>query len=472
MSQIIKSRMKSKLIIFFTLLFLFSCTVKNGKPKRDLQTATNIELQNPIIPGYFADPSIVQYDEKFYLYATADPWGEDFLSCWVSEDFKNWTFNKLNWPTKDACTSPNSNNHMVWAPSVVEKDGMFYMYISVGSEVWCGKAKHPLGPWSNMLDNQPMIPFDTTGDYQVIDAEAFTDADGKAYLYWGSGWDWKNGHCFVAELNENMSSFKTKMKEITPSRFFEGPFMVKHNSKYYLTYSEGITMDETYEVRYAVGDNAMGPFTEASNSPILTMNEELKVYGPGHHTIMNFDGKNYIVYHKHRLPFVTGTAYRQICINELQFDNEKDEIKTIIPHNTQQFPNLENHQKKYIQPLAVSASSFKDSYTLSENVLNIDYVTLWEAADNENFPELIFEFKRHTNIDIMEIRFEYPWKEYKFDLEVSKDGKEWISVADFRENAATGSPVVVAIEQSLQFAKLSFRKESEVKVAIWSVVFY
>ncbi|KAB2822964.1 MAG: arabinan endo-1,5-alpha-L-arabinosidase, partial [Paludibacter sp.] len=43
-----------------------------------------VELQNPVIPGYFADPSVVEFDGKYYMYATADPWGGDFLSCWVS----------------------------------------------------------------------------------------------------------------------------------------------------------------------------------------------------------------------------------------------------------------------------------------------------------------------------------------------------------------------------------------------------
>lgn len=80
------------------------------------------------------------YEGKFYLYATVDPWGADFLPCWVSEDFRNWTFHRLNWPTKAACTSALSHKNMVWAPSVIQKGDMFYMYVSVGSEVWCGKV--------------------------------------------------------------------------------------------------------------------------------------------------------------------------------------------------------------------------------------------------------------------------------------------------------------------------------------------
>mgnify|MGYP002724359148 FL=1 len=59
--------MKSKSIVFITLLFLLSCTAKSERSESELQTSTNIELQNPVIPGYFADPSIVQFDGKFYL---------------------------------------------------------------------------------------------------------------------------------------------------------------------------------------------------------------------------------------------------------------------------------------------------------------------------------------------------------------------------------------------------------------------
>ena len=72
-----------------------------NQPKEKVETQMT-EINNPILPGYFADPSLVQYEGKFYLYATVDPWGADFLPCWVSEDFRNWTFHRLNWPTKAA----------------------------------------------------------------------------------------------------------------------------------------------------------------------------------------------------------------------------------------------------------------------------------------------------------------------------------------------------------------------------------
>jgi beta-xylosidase len=59
----------------------------------DLSAMAGLEphCDNPIIPGYFADPSLVQHDGKFYVYATIDPWGGDTLACWESDDFRSWT---------------------------------------------------------------------------------------------------------------------------------------------------------------------------------------------------------------------------------------------------------------------------------------------------------------------------------------------------------------------------------------------
>ena len=456
-----------QLILSLQILMLLTVSCQ---PAKNTKT---VELQNPILPGYFADPSLVQYEGKFYLYVTADPWGTDFLSCWVSDDFQDWTFHTLNWPTKQACTSPTSRANKVWAPSVIQKGDKFYMYISVGSEVWCGKSDHPLGPWENMLGDTPMIPNDPTDYYHVIDAEVFNDDDGRSYLYWGSGHNWTNGHCFAAELNEDMSSFKTEPVDVTPTRYFEAPLMIKNNGTYYLTYSEGITVDETYEVRYAVGDNPFGPFKEAANSPVLTMNDSLNVYGPGHHTLFTYGGKNYILYHKHRLPFVKGGAYRQTCINEFTFNEAKKQINTIIPFNTQSFPNLSEARKQYIQPENIEASSTLAGYTKADNVLDHNYSTRWESDDDDRNPFLTATFKKETQINTLEIRFEYPWKKYFIKVESSIHGNNWNVVADYTTEGVSGSPVSIPVNSKCSQVRISFTdSQGATKPSVWELCFY
>lgn len=461
------------IVLFLTgLMTLAGCTSPSGNGEKK----PPVELNNPILPGYFADPSLVQYDGKFYLYVTADPWGGDSLSCWVSDDFRNWTFHQLNWPTKEACTSPTSRPNKVWAPSVVRHGDAFYMYISVGSEVWCGKASHPLGPWENMLGDRPMIPDDPTGYYHVIDAEAFIDDDGKAYLYWGSGWEWINGHCFAAELNEDMSSFKTEPVEITPSRYFEGPFMIKHNGNYFLTYSEGKTIDETYEVRYAIGDNPFGPFTEASNSPVLTKNDSLHVYGPGHHTLFSLEGKSYILYHRHRLPFVSGSAFRQTCITEYSFNEAGDEINTIIPYPNQLFPDLSPNNGTKFYPESIVATSQADEWTVANNISDNHYSTRWEADPEDRNPEITMTFHDPVPPGNLEIRFEYPWKKYFIKVESieksADNGSAWVLAADYTKTGISGSPVIIPLKNRYQQVRISFIDSPDAALpAIWEVTF-
>ena len=173
-------------------------------------------IKNPIVDGYFADPTIVKYEGIFYIYATIDPWGGNELAVLTTKDFKTFERKHINWPTKKACTSPTSWGTMVWAPSVVKvQNGKFYMYVSVGSEIWVGTSELPLGPWKNAkADSSPLITSKAFPGFHMIDAECFIDTDGKAYLYWGSGLNWVNGHCFAVKLDKDMVKFIGEPKDI------------------------------------------------------------------------------------------------------------------------------------------------------------------------------------------------------------------------------------------------------------------
>lgn len=280
-------------------------------------------ISNPIVPGYFADPTIIKDKGVFYIYATIDPWGGEELGVFETRDFVHFTQRHLNWPTKKACTSPTTNGSMVWAPSVVQgRDGKFYMYVSVGSEVWAGVADAPLGPWKNIKpDGTPLV---THGDFPKvhnIDADCFIDDDGSAYLYWGSGFNWVNGHCMAVKLKKDMYTFDGRPTEVTTPHYFEGPHMMKRDGKYYLMFSSGKATDATYCVGYAMGASPLGPFTEGANSPILATTPDSTTIGPGHHTTFSEKGQYYILYHR-IYPQKKEYVLRQLCIDSLHFDRE------------------------------------------------------------------------------------------------------------------------------------------------------
>jgi len=292
------------------------------------------QVRNPLFNGYYAaDPTIVNYKGNFYVYATKDPWGGSDLAVFETKDFIHWQQKQINWPTKQQCTSPTSKESMVWAPSVVQKNGKFYMYVSVGSEVWAGVADNPLGPWKNITtDNSPLIPANYFPGYHMIDAECFIDDDGQTYLYWGSGLNWVNGKCFVVKLKPDMYHFDGKPKDVTPPDYFEGPYMYKRAGKYYLMYSNGKAIDSTYNIRYSIGNSPYGPWKEGANSPILSSTKDGKVIGPGHHTMFTLNNQVYILFHK-IFPQKRDYVLRQLCLGKIEFDKDGN-MKKVIYQDT------------------------------------------------------------------------------------------------------------------------------------------
>lgn len=413
---------------------------------------------NPIIPGYYADPSIVQDGGKNYIYATLDPWGGDTLGCWESTDFKNWTYRVLNWPTKKACTSPTSQAAKVWAPSVIRAtDGKFYMYVSVGSEVWAGVADHPLGPWRNALGDRPLIPSDYKPGFHMIDAEAFLDDDGQAYLYWGSGHGWKNGRCWAVKLKSDMVTLDGEVHDVTPARYFEAPIMVKRHGRYFLMNSTGKTVETTYAVEYAVGDNPFGPFTDGPNTPVLSTDKASNIVSPGHHTVFTREGRDYILYHRHSIPFDPKFIGRQLCVDEINF-TAGGLIEKIIPtHEGPAFLRDRDAVRVNLAAGAVAtASSQADAHTGPARVLDDNYATRWAAAKEDKSAWLQLDLGKEKSLSSQELRFEYAWKSYFVTLASSADGETWTTFADYTAKPVTGSPVVITQPVRARYLRLNF----------------
>ena len=73
---------------------------------------------NPVIPGYFADPTIKKFGDTYYMYATTDGSGAGFgpAQVWTSKDFVNWTLMPMNWP----------DSHWIWAPVICKFSCAFF----------------------------------------------------------------------------------------------------------------------------------------------------------------------------------------------------------------------------------------------------------------------------------------------------------------------------------------------------------
>lgn len=437
-----------RLLMSLTLTASFSAASETAEARPAHQPG----MANPILPGYYADPSLVEYEGRYYLYATLDPWGDETLGCWESTDFRSWTFRELNWPTKTRCTSPTSKGAGVWAPSVVRGgDGRFYMYVSVGNEVWAGVAEHPLGPWRDALGGRPLIPGDYRPGFHMIDAEAFIDDDGQAYLYWGSGWNWVNGKCFAVRLAPDMTTFVGEVRDVTPPRYFEAPFMIKRGGRYHLMYSSGKTPEDTYQVHSAVSDSHFGPFTEEAASPVLVTDRTKDVISPGHHAVFEREGKLYILYHRHSVPFDPQFIGRQICVDELRFDADGNMLAVTPTHQGPAWlargPRCDAH---------ASASSQATPTHGAGRVLDDNNATWWRAAADDTAPWLRLDFAAAREITTLAITPEYAWKDVRFRVEATLDGENWRVIANHEANPLRGSPLRISVGSEARSLRIVF----------------
>jgi beta-xylosidase len=285
---------------------------------------------NPIFPGWYADPEIHIFAGRYYVYPTfSAPYEEQtYFDAFSSSDLSNWVHHAR---ILDFADVPWSTHRAAWAPSAIERDGKYYFYFSAGDGAGLGVAvaDEPSGPFHDALGG-PLVAEYHHGA-QPIDAHAFLDDDGQAYLYWGG---WK--HAVVSRLGKDMISLEGDIHEITPHNYVEGPFMFKRRGVYYFTWSEGGWGDSSYSVAYAKSDNPMGPFERVG--VILQSNPEIG-NGAGHHSVLELPSKSgdeaseswLICYHRRPID-ETSRHSRVTCLDSLHFDENGDILPVEITH--------------------------------------------------------------------------------------------------------------------------------------------
>ncbi len=279
---------------------------------------------NPIFPGWYADPEMHIFAGRYYLYPTysADYDKQTFFEVWSSSDLTDW---RSEGRILDFADVPWSTNRAAWAPSAIERGGRYYFYFSAGDGAGLGVAvaDYPAGPFRDAL-GRPLVGHYPHGA-QPIDAHAFLDDDGQAYLYFG-GWR----HAVVVRLNEDMVSLDSDFREITPEGYVEGPFMLKRRGVYYFMWSEGGWTDSSYAVAYAQASSPLGPFTRVGR--ILENNPAVGL-GAGHHSALCYPGTDdwYIAYHRRPLAETNG-HHRVVCIDRMYFDDAGDILPVLLTH--------------------------------------------------------------------------------------------------------------------------------------------
>lgn len=147
--------------------------------------------QNPVISQrYTADPTGLEYNGRLYLWTSHDLDGQERywmndITCVSTDDMQNWTDHGEVFKAPDDMSWVTQ----AWAPSVVEKNGKFYLYTGDGNRsVNVSVSDSPSGPFKG-VGGKPLITKETpNSDVEwLFDPTVFIDDDGQAYCVFGGG---------------------------------------------------------------------------------------------------------------------------------------------------------------------------------------------------------------------------------------------------------------------------------------------
>ncbi|MFE5317745.1 glycoside hydrolase family 43 protein [Paenibacillus sp. NPDC056579] len=253
-------------------------------------------FRNPILPGFYPDPSICRVEEDYYLVTSSFEYFPG-VPIFHSKDLVNWRQlgHVLDRPSQlDLDGTPTSKG--IYAATIRHHRGTFYMITTfVVSATGARRnfyvtAKDPAGPWSDPV----WLP-----DAPGIDPSLFFDDDGKAYVManrqppagqqypkhmeiWLQELDVENGKL----VGDKFSLWDGALKQIHAQ---EGPHLYKINGMYYLIIAEGGT-GFTHSVTIARSETITGPYENCKMNPILThrhLGRSYPVVNVGHADIVD-----------------------------------------------------------------------------------------------------------------------------------------------------------------------------------------
>lgn len=233
--------------------------------------------QNPILAGFYPDPSICRVGDDFYLVNSSFAYFPG-LPIFHSRDLAHWEqighvidrIGQLNYRGLGV-------SRALFAPTIRYHDGLYYVICTMvdsGGNFFV-TAKDPAGPWSEPI----------WMSFEGIDPSFFFDADGRAWVVNNGAPEGKplySGHRSIW-----IQEFDLKTQKLVGPRsvlvnggvdlakkpiWIEGPHLYKRGEWYYLLCAEGGTDVDHREVIFR-SKSVTGPYTPWEKNPILTQRD-------------------------------------------------------------------------------------------------------------------------------------------------------------------------------------------------------
>lgn len=359
------------------------------------------------------EPVVLIFQDDYYLFVSHRK------GYWYSPDFQNWTY-------------VDASNYPGGVVSVVEMDGQLIGCSMNNKNVYrCLDAKK--GTWEKCGE----LSSDRYGD-----ANMFVDDDGRLYMYFGWSqimpfqvveldkktfkeigepkplfWsDIKNHGFEVRKPEDVIYSIFNGRREYGPEElpWIEGPYMIKHNGKYYLQYAAIGLEFISYSHGIYVSDSPMGPFTYSEHNPLTFKTSGFQV-GAGHGS--TFHDKKGNLWTICMIPAQYGEGGRgsELAIYPTAVDKQGVMYSnTALGDYPQYYPaerevggtdNYVDWKLLSIKKKAIVSSTF-EKY-LPANALDEDFTTCWAAATGDKGEFFTVDLGAQATINAIQLNWDH-----------------------------------------------------------------
>lgn len=384
-----------------------------------------------------ADPAVVEFRGEYYMFVTRSH------GYWHSYDLQNWNFIKPETWYFEGCNAPAAHNY---------KDSVLYV------------TGNPSGHMSVLYTDNPK-----KGDWKAApsiinnlqDPNLFIDDDGQAYMFWGSsnkfpirGRKLHKNKRFIADekivelfnLDANKHGwerFGENHSDTILGGYIEGPWMTKHNGKYYMQYGAPGTQFNVYGDGVYTADNPLGPYTYQKHNP-FSYKPGGYMNGAGHGSTVVGPGGYY--WHFATMDYsVNMTWERRLCMFPTYFDKDG------IMYSDTRFGDYPRYAPavagkhgqfrgwmllSYNKPVKVSSTrSGSDAKALTDEIAK----TAWIAGANDNKQWVMIDLEKSAEIHAIQINYaDYQSGMYgkieglrhRYTVEGSLNGKDWFVIID------------------------------------------
>lgn len=411
-----------------------------------------------------ADPAVVSFRNEYYMFVTRS------LGYWHSTDLLNWNFIKPEKWYFQGSNAPAAFNY---------KDSVLYV------------TGDPSGAMSILYTDNPK-----KGDWKATpsilhdlqDPALFIDDNDDAFVFWGSSNVYPIRAKTLNKKNRFLPSAKTfelfkldgdkhgwerfgeNHTDTVLKGYIEGPWLTKHNNKYYMQYAAPGTEFNVYGDGAYIADSPLGPYKYMANNP-FSYKPGGYMNGAGHGSTVKGPGDMYWHFATMALDINIGWE-RRLAMFPTYFDADG-----LMYSNTRfgDYPHYgPSHKERKGQFTGWMLLSYNKPVTSSSAVQNFEATkaldekskTYWLAEKNDDKQWLkvdlqdlstVYAFQVHY-VDHKSSHFGKPEGLYhRYIMEYSLDGQNWDVLTDKSKNYRDVPNDYVELEKPVKARYIRFK---------------